>query len=61
MCRSTFAPRYIDVGGSHVSCAACNIIEKKYLPETFSENDLDNQGSVEEIIGVIVSIEKNEK
>ena len=42
----------VDVGGSHVSCAACNIIEKKYLPETFSENDLDNQGSVEEIIGV---------
>jgi len=42
----------VDVGGSHVSCAACNINEKKYLAETFSENDLDNQGTVEEIIGV---------
>jgi len=42
----------VDVGGSHVSCAACRIEEKKYLPETFSENDLDNQGTVEEIIGV---------
>ncbi len=42
----------VDVGGSHVSCAACNISEKKYLPETFSENDLDNQGTAEEIIEV---------
>ena len=42
----------MDVGGSHVSCAACRIEEKKYLPETMSENDLDNQGTVEEIIGV---------
>lgn len=42
----------VDVGGSHVSCVACDIDEKKYLAETFSENDLDNQGSVEEIIGI---------
>ena len=42
----------VDVGGSHVSCAACNINEKKYLRETFSESDLDNQGSAEEIIAV---------
>lgn len=42
----------VDVGGSHVSCAACNIDEKKYLPETFSENDLDNQGTRDEIIGI---------
>jgi glucokinase len=42
----------VDVGGSHVSCAACRIEEKKYLPETLSENDLDNQGTVGEIIGI---------
>lgn len=42
----------VDIGGSHISCMACNIDEKKYLPETFSENDLDNQGSIDEIIGV---------
>jgi glucokinase len=53
----------VDVGGSHISCAACNIVEKKYLPETFSENDLDNQGTAEEIIGVwsrtiLLTIEK---
>ena len=42
----------VDVGGSHVSCAACNILEKKYLAETFSESDLDNQGEADEIIGI---------
>ena len=42
----------VDVGGSHVSCAACRMEEKKYLPDTLSENDLDNQGTVEEIIGI---------
>ncbi len=42
----------VDIGGSHISCAACNIVEKRYLPETFSENDADNQGTVEEIIGI---------
>jgi glucokinase len=42
----------VDVGGSHVSCAACRIEEKKYLPGTLSENDLDNQGTSEEIIGI---------
>ena len=42
----------VDVGGSHVSCAACHIKERKYLPETFSENDLDNQWSAEQIIAV---------
>lgn len=41
----------VDVGGSHVSCAACDIAEKKYLPETFAGNDVDNQGTVGEIIG----------
>jgi glucokinase len=42
----------VDIGGSHISCAACNIAEKRYLPETFSENDADNQGTVDEIIGI---------
>ena len=42
----------IDVGGSHVSCAAFNLNEKKYLPETFAESDLDNHGPADEIIAV---------
>ncbi len=42
----------VDVGGSHVSCAACNIEVKSYLGDTFSESDLNNQGSAEEIIEV---------
>ena len=38
----------VDVGGSHVSCAACNLSEKTYLPETHSELPLDNQWPAEE-------------
>lgn len=40
----------VDIGGSHISCAACDLAEKKYLVETLSESDLDNQGTPEEII-----------
>jgi glucokinase len=40
----------VDIGGSHVSCAACNLSERKYLLETHAENKIDNQGSSEEII-----------
>lgn len=42
----------VDVGGCHVSCVACYISEKKYLSETFSENYLDNRGTIDEILGV---------
>jgi glucokinase len=42
----------VDVGGSHVSCAACHLAEKKYLSETHSENRLDNQGTAGEIIAI---------
>jgi len=42
----------VDVGGSHVSCAACDINEQKYLPETLSENDLDNQDPKEIILSI---------
>lgn len=39
-----------DVGGRHKSRAACQIEEKKYLPETRSQNDLDNQVTINKII-----------
>ncbi len=39
-----------DIGGSHISCAACNIYEQKFLPETFYESNLDNKASADEII-----------
>ncbi|MGQ7871343.1 ROK family protein [Sunxiuqinia sp. sy24] len=42
----------VDVGGSHISCAAFNLNEKSYLPETFAESDLDNHGPADEIIAV---------
>lgn len=40
----------VDIGGSHISCAACDLNEKKYLPLTFTESDLDNKGNADEII-----------
>jgi len=42
----------VDVGGSHISCAACDLSKKNYLPETYSENPLDNQGTLDEIMAV---------
>ena len=42
----------VDIGGSHISCAVCDLDEKKYLPETFAESELDNKGTSEEIIRV---------
>jgi glucokinase len=40
----------VDIGGSHVSCAACDIEEKNYLPQTLSENDLDTHAPAADII-----------
>lgn len=42
----------VDVGGSHVSCAAFDLAEKKYLENTLAESDLYNHASSEVIIGV---------
>ncbi|MGQ8334976.1 ROK family protein [Sunxiuqinia sp. A32] len=40
----------VDVGGSHVSCAAFDLNEKKYLENTFSETDLDNHAEADVVI-----------
>lgn len=42
----------VDIGGTHVSCAACDMDKQNYLPETLSEHDIDNQGLKEEIIRI---------
>jgi len=42
----------VDIGGSHISCAACSLTSKQYLPETLSENELDNHASADEIMTV---------
>ncbi len=42
----------VDVGGSHISCAAFDLTKRKYLKNTLAENDLDNHASFEVIIGV---------
>jgi len=42
----------VDIGGSHISCAAYNLESKQLLTETFAESDLDNHGQPDEIIEV---------
>ena len=42
----------VDVGGSHVSCAAFDLSENTYLEHTHAENDLDNHASSEVIISI---------
>lgn len=40
----------VDVGGSHVSCAAFDWKNQNYLTDTFAENDLDNHAPADVII-----------
>ena len=40
----------VDVGGSHVSCTAYDLIKKTLLESTHAKNDLNNHGKPEEII-----------
>ncbi len=42
----------VDIGGSHISCAACDLSGHKYLPETLSGSGLDNQGNSEKILDI---------
>jgi glucokinase len=42
----------VDIGGSHISCAAVNINERKILSDTFSEGAVDCHASSAEIIRV---------
>jgi len=44
----------IDIGGSHISCAAIDLAAKQYLPETLAENTLNNHADADEIIGIWV-------
>ena len=41
-----------DIGGSHISCAACDLSEKKYMVETHTEHELNNQGTSDEILAI---------
>lgn len=42
----------VDVGGSHISCAAFDLDKKKYLEHTFAENDLDNHAEADVITDI---------
>jgi len=45
----------VDIGGSHISCAAIDLDAKQYLPETFAENELDNHASANDIFDIWAS------
>ena len=42
----------VDIGGSHISCAAIDLESKEYLSETFSDSELDNHAPANEIMQV---------
>jgi glucokinase len=39
-----------DIGGSHISCAAIDLVSGKVLEETLTERSVDNQASAKDII-----------
>ncbi len=41
-----------DIGGSHISCAAVDLVSGKVLKDTLTEREVDNQAQASEIIGV---------
>jgi len=41
-----------DIGGSHISCAAVDIVSLRILRETLVERDVNNKASADEIISV---------
>lgn len=42
----------VDIGGSHISCAVCDMAKKEFIAESFRESPLNNKGSAEEIISI---------
>ncbi|MCG8311225.1 MAG: ROK family protein [Cytophagales bacterium] len=42
----------VDIGGSHISCAAYDLKKRRFLEDTFAESDLDNHASADEIVSV---------
>lgn len=42
----------VDIGGSHISCAAIDLESKEYLRNTFSESELDNHAPADDIMQI---------
>jgi glucokinase len=42
----------VDIGGSHISCAAIDLESKEYLEQTFSESELNNHAHADEIMSI---------
>jgi len=45
----------VDIGGSHISCAAVDLQSFKILNETRTERSVDNRAEATKIIGVWVN------
>ncbi|MBN1599160.1 MAG: ROK family protein [Bacteroidales bacterium] len=46
----------VDIGGSHISCAAINLENESILKETLAEGDVNNKASADEILEVWSSV-----
>lgn len=42
----------VDIGGSHISCAAYDFNSNEYLSDSHAESEIDNHGSAEEIMSI---------
>lgn len=42
----------VDIGGSHISCAAVDLVKYNVLRETITEKAVDNKAKADEILGV---------
>ncbi|HDZ41744.1 MAG TPA: ROK family protein [Bacteroidetes bacterium] len=40
----------VDIGGSHITCAAVDLDERRIIRETLTERSVDNKGTADEII-----------
>ena len=42
----------VDIGGSHISCAAVDLVSYRVLKETLTEAEVNNKAQADEIIGI---------
>jgi glucokinase len=42
----------VDIGGSHITCAAVDLVSFRILRETLTEREVDNKAPADDIIGV---------
>ncbi len=45
----------VDIGGSHITCAAVDLVSFRILRETLTERAVNNKAPADEIIGIWVT------